>query len=161
MELVIDGLLWFTTVLVGVMAGVYFAFSAFVMKSLDEIDAPAGMLAMQSINRVIVRSTFLPIFFASSLASVALIALMLIEPSTIGSRWALWGSVLYFLGMFAVTLVGNVPLNNRLEAANAKGPDGVEMWSLYLRKWTRWNHIRTIACTGSLVLFILALCARS
>lgn len=31
MEIVIDGLLWFTAISVGIMAGVYFTFSAFVM----------------------------------------------------------------------------------------------------------------------------------
>ena len=42
------------------------------------IDAPAGMLAMQSINRIIVKTLFLPIFFASSLASAALVVLALL-----------------------------------------------------------------------------------
>ena len=58
MEIVIDGLLWFTAISVGIMAGVYFTFSAFVMRSLDAIEAPAGMLAMQSINRIILKSVF-------------------------------------------------------------------------------------------------------
>ena len=161
MEIMIDGLLWFTAISVGIMAGVYFTFSAFVMKALDEIEAPAGMLAMQSINRIIVKSLFLPIFFASSLASAALVVLMLLEPTTLGARWALTGSGLYVLGMFIVTIVGNVPLNNQLESADANGPDGAGMWSLYLAKWTVWNHVRTIACTASLVLLILAIGARS
>lgn len=160
MEFVVDGLLWFTAISVGIMAGVYFTFSTFVMKSLDDIAAPAGMLAMQSINRVILKSIFLPIFFVSSLASAALILLMLYEPTSPGARWALMGSGLYFVGMFIVTVVGNVPLNNRLEATDASGADGAEMWALYLTRWTRWNHIRTIACTVSLVLLILAICER-
>lgn len=47
----------------------------------DAIEAPAGMLAMQSINRIILKSVFLPIFFGSSLAAAALVVLMLVEPS--------------------------------------------------------------------------------
>jgi len=161
MEVIIDGLLWFSAISAGIMAGVYFTFSVFVMKSLDEIEAPAGMLAMQSINRIIVKSLFLPIFFASSLASVALVVLALIEPSTLGARWVLMGAGLYILGMFIVTIAGNVPLNNQLESTEAKGPSGAEMWSLYQARWTIWNHVRTIACTGSLILLILAIGARS
>jgi len=161
MEIIIDGMLWFTAISVGIMAGVYFTFSVFVMKSLDEIEAPAGMLAMQSINRIIVKSLFLPIFFASSLASAALVVLMLIYPSSSGATWVMMGSGLYFVGMFIVTVTGNVPLNNQLEATDAKGPGGAEMWALYLRKWTLWNHIRTIACTAALAMLILALSVRT
>ncbi|MBT8431616.1 MAG: DUF1772 domain-containing protein [Altererythrobacter sp.] len=161
MENLVDGLLWFTAISVGIMAGVYFTFSVFVMKSLDEIEAPAGMLAMQSINRVIVKSLFLPIFFASSLTSAALTVMMLLDPSTMGSRWALIGSCLYIFGMFVVTIFGNVPLNNRLESTDASGPDGAEMWSTYLAKWTIWNHVRTLACIGSLILLTLAISIRT
>lgn len=161
MEIIIDGMLWFTAISVGIMAGVYFTFSVFVMNSLDKIEAPAGMLAMQSINRVIVRSLFLPIFFASSLTSAALVVLMLVYPSSSGARWALMGSGLYFVGMFIVTVKGNVPLNNQLEATDAKDPGAAEMWALYLRKWTIWNHIRTIACTAALTMLILAISSRS
>ncbi len=157
MEIIIDGLLWFTAISVGIMAGVYFTFSIFVMKSLDEIDAPAGMLAMQSINRVIVRSLFLPIFFASSLAAAAIVVMMLIYPSSPGAAWGIGGSALYFVGMFIVTIVGNVPLNNRLEATDARGPAGAEMWALYWSKWTIWNHVRTIACSAALPMLILAI----
>ncbi|WFL78302.1 DUF1772 domain-containing protein [Altererythrobacter arenosus] len=160
MGVVIDGLLWFTVISVAIMAGVYFTFSTFVMRSLDEIAAPAGMLAMQSINRVILKSIFLPIFFASSLAAAALVVLTLLEPSVPGAGWALLGSGLYVLGMFVVTVAGNVPLNNRLEATDAKGPDGEAMWATYLARWTLWNHLRTLACTVSLVLLILAISAR-
>ena len=161
MEIIINGMLWFTAISVGIMAGVYFTFSAFMMNSLKAIEAPAGMLAMQSINRIIVKSLFLPIFIASSLASAALIVLMLIYPSSSGATWVMMGSGLYFIGMFIVTITGNVPLNNQLEATDAKGSGGAEMWASYLRKWTVWNHIRTIACSAALAMLILAISIRT
>jgi uncharacterized membrane protein len=161
METLTDALLWIAAISVGLMAGVYFTFSAFLMRSLDAIGTPAGMLAMQSINRIIVRSSFLPIFFGSTLVCTLLMVLMAMEPSSPGAIWALIGSAFYVVGMFIVTVVGNVPLNNRLEAADADGPDGARMWALYLRKWTLWNHVRTTACTACLVLLILAISART
>lgn len=160
MQLLIDGLLWFTAISVAIMAGVYFTFSAFVMKSLDAIDAPAGMLAMQSINRIIVKSSFLPIFFVSTLTAAVIVVLAALDLSASGARWALIGSALYVVGMFVVTVVGNVPLNNRLEATDASGPEGAQMWALYLQKWTVWNHVRTFACTFSLIFLILAISNR-
>ncbi|GAB5486514.1 MAG: hypothetical protein Pars2KO_00840 [Parasphingorhabdus sp.] len=56
-------LLWFSAISVGIMAGVCFTFSVFVMRSLDAFEKPAGMIAMQSINRIIQRSLFLSLFF--------------------------------------------------------------------------------------------------
>ncbi len=160
MDIVTNSLLWFTAISVGLMAGIYFTFSVFVMRSLDAIEAPAGMLAMQSINRIIVKSFFLPIFFLSSLAGAALAVIGGLDISAPGALGMLIGGGLYVIGMFGVTVVGNVPLNNRLEATAADGPDGLAMWALYLEQWTRWNHVRTIACTGSLVFLILAIAER-
>lgn len=160
MDIVTNALLWFTAISVGLMAGIYFTFSVFVMRSLDTIEAPAGMLAMQSINRIIVKSFFLPIFFLSSLAGVVLAVIGGLDLAAPGAVGMLLGGGLYVIGMFVVTVVGNVPLNNRLEATAADGPDGTAMWTLYLEKWTRWNHVRTIACTGSLVFLILAIAER-
>jgi uncharacterized membrane protein len=143
------------------MAGVYFTFSAFVMRSLDEIDAPMGMTAMQSINKVIVKSTFLPIFFASTIACAAMAVIALLDLTAVGARWMLAGSVTYVVGMFMVTVARNVPLNNKLEATIAAGPDGPAMWAQYMAKWTVWNNVRTLACTLAMILLIIAIHARA
>ena len=72
MDILVNAALWIAITFVAIMAGVYFPFSAFVMRALDALGAPAGMLAMQSINRIIVQSGFLPIFFASTLLCAGL-----------------------------------------------------------------------------------------
>ncbi len=160
MELLRIILLWFAVISVGLMAGVYFTFSTFVMRSLDAIEAPAGMIAMQSINRVILRSVFLPIFFLSTAACAILAGMALLDLSAPGAPWILIGSVLYVVGMFAVTVAGNVPLNNRLDTVSADTAEGAEMWREYLDRWTLWNHARTISCTVSLALLVLGLSVR-
>ena len=160
MEALISPMLWFAVISVGLMAGVYFTFSAFLMRSLDAIEAPVGMIAMQSINRVIVKSLFLPIFFASSAVCAALTILALLDLSAAGAVWMLIGSATYVVGMFFVTVAGNVPLNNQLEATPADGPEGATMWRRYLSKWTAWNHVRTAACTMSLAMLIVSISAR-
>ncbi len=155
-----DGVLWFAVLGVGVMAGVYFTFSAFAMRALDAIGLPAGMQAMQSINRVIVRSLFLPLFFASSLAAAVLAVVALLDLSQPGGLLLLVGGASYVLGMFVVTVVGNVPLNNALEAAAADGAEGEAMWRRYMNSWVAWNHVRTLACTLSMAFLVAALVAR-
>ena len=61
-ELILTLTLLGLTLSAGVMAGVYFAFSAFVITSLDKLAASSAAAAMNSINRIIVRSAFMPAF---------------------------------------------------------------------------------------------------
>ena len=156
MTLILGALLWFLALSAAIMAGIYFTFSVFGMRALAALGDEAGARAMQSINRVIVRTLFLPIFFLSSLASAAIVVLGLL----VGGHPA-WpmvaGGLVYLLGMFGVTVAGNVPLNNRLDAADPASAEGQAIWRDYLVRWTRLNHIRTLACVVALVLAMLAL----
>jgi uncharacterized membrane protein len=65
------------------------------------------------------------------------------------------GGIIYVAGMFGVTMVFNVPLNNALMSAGAA--QAGESWARYLKSWTRWNHVRTLASTAALLLFIHAI----
>ena len=160
MQEVITATLWFAAISVGLMAGVYFAFSAFVMQALDAAGRPAGMAAMQSINRIIVRSLFLPLFFASSLACLLLAVFGVMQWGSAGAWQMVIGGTLYVAGMLAVTAAANVPLNNALEATDAGGPDAEAMWRRYMQRWLPWNHVRTVSCTVSLVLLVAAISVR-
>lgn len=160
MEEIITATLWFAALSVGIMAGVYFTFSIFVMQSLDALERPAGMVAMQSINRIIVKSLFLPLFFASSLACLLLAVIGVMQWGSAGAWQMVIGGALYLVGMLVVTMIGNVPLNNALEATDAAGPDAGAMWRRYMQRWLPWNHVRTVSCTVSLALLIGAIAAR-
>ncbi len=156
MNTLIAGLLWFSTISAGIMAGVYFTFSAFAMRAFAELGDEAGARAMQVINRMILKSAFLPLFFASTLSCAVLLALGLLGFGGDKAMLMASGGGVYVVGMFVVTVIGNVPLNDRLEAVEAGTEEGAEMWRIYLSNWTPFNHIRTLACIASLVL--LALC---
>ena len=160
MQEVITATLWFAAISVGLMAGVYFAFSAFVMQALDAAGRPAGMAAMQSINRIIVRSLFLPLFFASSLACLLLAVFGVMIWGSAGAWQMVIGGVIYLVGMLAVTAFANVPLNNSLEAVDAAGAEAEAMWRRYMQRWLPWNHVRTVSCTASLVLLVAAISVR-
>ena len=143
-------LLCFAAVSVGLMAGIYFAFSVFVLQALDAAGRPVGMAAMQSINRIILKSAFLPLFFASSLACLLLAVFGVMHWASAGAWQMVIGGALYLVGMLVVTAAANVPLNNALEA----------MWRRYMARWLPWNHVRTVSCTVSLVLLISAIAER-
>lgn len=160
MALLVTIILWFAALSVGIMTGVYFAFSVFVMQSLDAVERPIGMIAMQSINRIIQKSLFLPVFFTSSLACLILAILGVIAWGDPGAWQMAIGGGLYFVGMLVVTIVGNVPLNNALEATDANGGEAEAMWRRYMHRWLPWNHVRTMSCLVSLGLLIAAIAER-
>jgi uncharacterized membrane protein len=54
------GLLWFSAIGCGLLAGVYFAFSTFIMTALGRIGQAQGIAAMNAINVEIVQSLFMP-----------------------------------------------------------------------------------------------------
>jgi uncharacterized membrane protein len=159
-QLLISGLLWFSAIGCGLLAGVYFAFSAFVMTSLARIEPASGIAAMNAISVEIVRSLFMPLFLGTTLSAAALAVLALFrwgEPESIAM---LAGGVIYVAGMFAVTMMFNVPLNDALAAVNPAGTEGASLWARYLKDWTVWNHARTVASTIACALFIAAIAVR-
>ena len=134
-------------VITGIMAGVYFTFSVFVMKSLGELPALEGAKAMNKINDVIINTLFLPLFFLSTLWYAGLIVWSLTDWQSGYSEFVISASVIYIAGMFFVTAFGNVPLNNQLKRVENHETKLAQFWVLYQRKWTWLNHVRTISCT--------------
>ena len=56
----------------GLMAGLFFIFSATIMSALGKLPAPAGIAAMQSINTTILSPVFLTAFMGTALVCVVL-----------------------------------------------------------------------------------------
>jgi uncharacterized membrane protein len=141
-------LLWSCALGCALLGGLYFAFSTFIMKALERTGAANGAAAMNSINVVILRSLFMPFFFGTTLGSLVLAVAGVIE----GAPLMIAGGTLYVLGMFVVTMFGNVPLNNALAANPTE-----DTWRRFRSTWTRWNHVRTMSCLAAAALFIAEL----
>ena len=138
-------LLWATALSSGLMAGVYFAFSGFIMKAFDTLETTQSVTAMNAINEIILRSLFMPVFFASSIISLLLIALALVYWDEAGAGMVLVAGLVYFTGMFVCTIVFNVPLNNALSRLDPTSDNAQQAWFHYLKNWTKWNHLRTVS----------------
>lgn len=158
-QVLTSGLLWFSAVGCGLMAGVYFAFSTFVMTALGRLDQAAGIAAMNAINVNIVRSLFMPLFLGTTAAGAALVVMGALRLSEPGAVSMIAGGGLYVVGMFVVTVVFNVPLNDALAAVQPASPEARAVWAAYLKDWVLWNHVRTVASAVASGLFIVALAA--
>jgi len=153
--------LWVGALGTGTMAGVYFTFSSFVMKSLDRLPKPQSISAMQSINANILASPFMPLFFGTTALSLALGIWAFSRWGQPGSGAVLAGALVYLLGMFVCTAAGNVPLNEMLDTIAPDQADATLHWAQYFRKWTQLNHVRTGASGLAAGLFTYGIVASS
>lgn len=141
----------------GLIAGVFFAFSNFVMKALARLPPEQGIAAMQSINVVVLNRWFLGVLLGTAATCLVLVVLSLTIWHTSGAAYLLIGGLLYVVGTVAVTRVFNVPRNDALAAVDAASADGVKVWADYVTTWTAWNHVRTAAALAAAALLTLAL----
>jgi uncharacterized membrane protein len=105
----------------GLCAGVFFAFSAFVMPALGRLPSGQGIAAMQSINRLAVTPAFMTALFGSALPCAGLAVWGVVAWGERSAPWLVAGSVLYLAGAIVVTIAANVPLNDALAASRADG----------------------------------------
>ena len=158
---IIEQLLFALTLLAalgcGLVSGVFFAFSAFVMRALARLPAGEGIAAMQSINVVVVRSWFMAAFMGTAAVCIIVLIYALFRLRESGAIYLLIGSVLYVVGSFLVTIVFNVPRNEALSSVAPTDPNSASLWSDYVTNWTAWNHVRTVASLAAAGSFSIAL----
>jgi uncharacterized membrane protein len=158
---VIDGPYFVLAVLgvlgTGLVAGVFCAFSTFVMRGLAALPPEQGVAAMRAVNRAAVRPAFMAVFLGSAvLCAVTAVVTFVLWPDE-GAVELLLGSGLYLVGSFGVTVVANVPRNDALGRLEPGTAQAAAYWSSYVREWTAWNHVRTVASAAAVLAYVLAL----
>ncbi len=147
----------FSVIACGLVSGVFLTFSDFVMRSLDGAKTAAGVEVMQVINREVFRSVFMVLLLGMSALSPVLVGYAYFFVAGSASTLIMTGGALYLAGVFVVSLVFNVPMNNRLEAKDFAGPEAATYWTnTYFPRWTFWNAVRAIASAGSAICFLVA-----
>jgi uncharacterized membrane protein len=133
MERLIFALTFLSALGAALVAGIFFAFSAFVMRALGRLPPAGGVAAMQSINVAVLNPVFFAAFFGTAALSLALAVAALVGWSV---PYLLADSLLYLVGTILVTIVFNVPLNNRLASVTPDSTEGAGLWTRYLSTWT-------------------------
>lgn len=141
----------------GIVAGIFYGFSSFIMGALGKLPPHEGIAAMQSINVVVINPTFFAAFFGTAVLSLVLGGFAFFGDEVAGAALLVAGALLYLVGCIGVTMVFNVPLNNRLARVKPESAEGAEVWRHYLVAWTRWNTVRTAASALAAVFFIVAM----
>jgi uncharacterized membrane protein len=141
----------------GIVAGVFFAFLSFVMAAPGRISPAQAVAAMNSINVTVINPGFMTAFVGTGVLCLVVGVGSPFLWNHAGAGLVLLASLVYLLGCFGATIVLNVPLNNQL-ASIADPTEAIAFWPQYLKAWTTWNHLRTVAAVFSAVLLTAALC---
>lgn len=139
----------------GIIAGVFMAFSDFVMRSLSAASPVVGIQSMQLINRKVYGSVFLVLLLGMAPVSAAIATYAYTSLSGPAASWLITGGAIYVLGVFVVTMAGNVPMNKRLDGMDKDTPASTAYWAIYAKVWTNWNHLRTVASAGSAFCYLV------
>jgi uncharacterized membrane protein len=131
----------------GIVGGIFFAFSTFVMRALADVPAAHGIGVMQAINLRVINPLFMTAFLGTGLACAAVIAIALADLGEPFAPYAIAAGVLYIAGSIGVTLRANEPRNLALGEMDPRSEETDRYWrDRYLPEWNRLNHLRTIAC---------------
>ncbi|MBT2411804.1 DUF1772 domain-containing protein [Streptomyces sp. ISL-12] len=141
----------------GLVAGVFFGFSAFVMRGLAALPPARGVAAMQAVNVAAVTPPFMILFVGSALLCAVLAVVTFVLRPEEGTVELLLGSGLHLIGSFGLTMVANVPRNDALARLEPESAEATAYWPRYVREWTAWNHVRPAASAGAAVSYISAL----
>jgi uncharacterized membrane protein len=144
------------TVGTALLAGVFFAFSTFVMPALGRLPALQAVAAMQAINLAALNRWLLGALLGTSAACATVGVGAALDLEAPGARLALLGSALGLGGVLVVTAVFNVPRNEALAALLPGDPELAARWLRYQAEWTLWNHVRTAASLGGAVVLAVA-----
>lgn len=137
-----------------VIGGVFSAFSEFIMAALLRAEPAGGIEAMQQINKTVIRTQFVAGILLIAPASIlfALYSLTVFEGAALAALIA--APLVYVPSVFLMTIIGNVPMNNRLDRLDHTSPDAQAYWARYGRDWTRLNHVRTLGSVATAVVYM-------
>jgi uncharacterized membrane protein len=138
-------ILLLAVVTLGLMAGLFYAYSCSVMPGMRQADDRAAVEVMQRINVAIQNPLFL-LSFAGALVFTGIAVFQ--NAGTTDVFVPLLVALLLYAATLLVTAVVNIPLNNRLHAAGTSG-DPTAVWAAFFPRWVRWNHLRTLTSTGA------------
>ena len=156
-----NGLLFVLTLLAALgcamMAGVFFAFSAFVMKALARLPAEQSIAAMQAINVAAVTLALMATLFGTAAACGALAVWALFAWDERFAPYLIVGGALYLLGTILLTIVYHVPRNEALARVEPHSAEAESHWRRYLSGWTAWNHLRGVTALAAAATLTIAL----
>jgi uncharacterized membrane protein len=140
----------------GIVSGVFFAFSGFVMPALGRLPVMQGVATMQAINEAAIRPPLMIVLFGTAAVCVAIAVEAVLAWGAPGAAVRLLAAVLYLAGVVGITMACNVPRNNSLASLDPASTEAASYWTTYLREWTTWNSVRAVSSGLAAAAFLAA-----
>ena len=153
-----NGILVVNTLLTGLLAGVFFTWTNAITPGIGLLEDLEYLQAFQHMNRTILNPLFYVVIMGPVLLSFASFYFHKSNPKII-SRLTISAAAFYLTGVFLVTLLGNIPLNDLLDKTNLADMSLVDAKVLRGKFETPWNNlhlIRTITSASSFLLLIIS-----
>jgi uncharacterized membrane protein len=137
------GTAFVAVLLIGLMAGFFFAFAIDVAPAFAELAAGPYVQVQQHINRVVRSAGFGAVYFGAALAGVlAALAAWAAGHRRLALGWLALASV-WFVSVFWITRRINVPINDALALWNPASPP--PEWQAARDRWNEANRWRAWA----------------
>ncbi len=141
--------------LTGLMAGIFFTWSNAVKPGIGKLSDIEYLTALQSMNRVILNNAF-KIIFLGAIIAVALVPVFYFNLYPKNIFWLfVFTLVIYWIGVFGVTVSGNIPLNEILDKTNLESITSEEIKTLRKSIEVKWNNFNIIRCISSAITFLI------
>jgi len=141
--------------LTGLMAGIFFTWSNAVKPGIGKLSDIEYLTALQSMNRVILNNAF-KIIFLGAIIAVALVPVFYFNLYPKNIFWLfVFTLVIYWIGVFGVTVSGNIPLNEILDKTNLESITSEEIKTLRKSIEVKWNNFNLIRCISSAITFLI------
>ena len=136
------------------MAGIFFTWSNAVKPGIGKLSDLEYLKAFQSMNRVILNNAF-RLVFAGALIAVALVPVFYFNLYPKNIFWVfVLTLVIYWIGAFGVTILGNIPLNEILDKTNLESISSEEVKELRRSIEVKWNNLNLIRTISSGITFL-------
>ncbi|MDR4954486.1 DUF1772 domain-containing protein [Chryseobacterium sp. ES2] len=146
-----------TAVLTALIGGLFYAYSCSVVLGLGKLSDTEYLKAMQNINREILN----PVFFMSFMGTVIFlpVSTFLLRGQQPVFIFLLLATLAYAIGVFGVTIAGNVPMNDTLDKFDISGSTTEVIRKMRENFENRWNFLNNIRTVFSVISIILVVCA--
>ncbi len=131
-----------TTVATGVSAGMFFAFSTFVMPALDAADPQQAVQVMQLINEKAPNPALVVAMFGPALTLPYLAYRCRNSPHR---HLLITAAAVYLVGLVGVSIGGSFPLNDDLATVHVTAQNAAQEWHDFATPWKPLNHVRTLS----------------
>ena len=150
--------LYAAVVMMGLMAGLFYAWDVSVMPGLARLDDHTFVTAMQILIVAIENLAFMVAFVGAFAFTAAAAILQRRRGRRVVARWIVLALVLYVVAL-AITMGVHMPLNDALVSAGdpSRITDLAGLRSGFERPWVITNIARTVSCVLALVCLARAL----